>query len=362
MKAEEQTFRNIILATILTYLVGLMLLSIALGDRAPIGAIGFFAATILIGAGIAVAGGLLGFIFGMPKSFLSEAAEQNRKDTSSSLTEGAPESAKATQSRPSASVDEMAPKRQSEMSWANNNLVEVSDWLTKIVVGVGLVQLTEIVKWVRDTGEMIGHGVGLESPLESLRMSFGVTIILVNFGLGFLVTYIYARTFLTILFASVFKQINEGLERTVSEISESTEEIRSVVLEVAKGTGGPSAVLAKLYQPQPKGFRKAIELADSLLSDPDHADDPNLWGYLACGLGQQHGYDMKQGRPEEGLRETADRAYEAVKKTLQLDPSKKGWLRALWDRDAPSYDENEGDLVSLWDDPSQKERFAELLR
>jgi hypothetical protein len=71
--------------------------------------VGAFATAVIAGSCSFLGGGLVGFLFGIPRS---------------------------------ASSGQATPTGEYQ---ANSNLVEVSDWLTKIIVGVGLVQIGRVV-------------------------------------------------------------------------------------------------------------------------------------------------------------------------------------------------------------------------
>src|SRR5204862_8287798 len=73
----------------------------------------------LVAGGAWVTGGLIGFLFGIPRSL----ADQDRR---------------GDQSGPSARYQ------------ANTNLEQISDWLTKILVGVGLVKFTAFARLIVD--------------------------------------------------------------------------------------------------------------------------------------------------------------------------------------------------------------------
>src|SRR2546421_2352803 len=86
----------------------------------------FLFAELLIGAAAISIGGLLGFLFGMPRGQVDD-----------QTSEGNGKSNQAVSYRPS------------------NNLEQVSDWLTKILIGVGLVDLKQLV----GTLNALGHAV-----------------------------------------------------------------------------------------------------------------------------------------------------------------------------------------------------------
>jgi len=103
---------------------------------------------ILITGSAALAGGLLGLLFGIPKSISDPAAVPSpaslpppRQSASPAADEGA-ESSAASASRLSGS-SRSSPSNRSRYA-VNSNLEQVSDWLTKIIVGVGLTQIPGI--------------------------------------------------------------------------------------------------------------------------------------------------------------------------------------------------------------------------
>jgi len=82
----------------------------------------------------------------------------------------------------------------------NNNLLEISNWLTKIIVGAGLVQLNHVVWWVGEVGRRVGLGAGLTGETAAM---FGGALLIFFFCWGFLFVYIQTRTIISFIFASV---------------------------------------------------------------------------------------------------------------------------------------------------------------
>ena len=108
------------------------------------------------------AGSILGFLFGIPHA--SGAASG-----SSTLASGPT----AARSSPSTSLE------------------QVSDWLTKIIIGVGLVELDKIEARLATLGTLISRAVGAGAGNTAVAQLFVVT-----FGaLGFLAGYIWTRVY-----------------------------------------------------------------------------------------------------------------------------------------------------------------------
>ena len=47
----------------------------------------------------------------------------------------------------------------------NTNLEQISDWLTKIIVGVGLVEIWAVIEWFDDIGTTAGPAIWDNPPL-----------------------------------------------------------------------------------------------------------------------------------------------------------------------------------------------------
>lgn len=137
-----------------------------------------WAALLWSGAWFAV-GSFIGFIFGIPRSLSSDTArtgaplpDTDRLDTASGLQ------AASTARGPSTAV--------------NTNLEQISDWLTKIIVGVSLVNSEQIGDVMLRAARTMANSLGGGSARESLALA-----ILVYFGvIGLLGGYLLTRLFL----------------------------------------------------------------------------------------------------------------------------------------------------------------------
>lgn len=140
----------------------------------------------IIGVGILSAGAFLlagflsGFVFGIPRI---------AKDTSNASSSG--HGATGT-GAPHAGA------RWQGTVEPNSNLVEISDWLTKIIVGVGLVQLNRIPGEIERLTVYIANGLrdcdSSACKLSSEALALGIVIFF--FSAGFLIGYLWARLYL----------------------------------------------------------------------------------------------------------------------------------------------------------------------
>ena len=136
--------------------------------------------TALLWSGACIAvGSFIGFIFGIPRSLSSDTArtgeslpDTDRLDTAPGLQ------AVSTARGPSTAV--------------NTNLEQISDWLTKIIVGVSLVNTEQIGDAMLHAARTMAQSLGGGPARESLALA-----ILVYFGVvGLLGGYLLTRLFL----------------------------------------------------------------------------------------------------------------------------------------------------------------------
>lgn len=73
----------------------------------------------------------------------------------------------------------------------NTNLETISDWLTKVIVGIGLVQLREVIGWIDQIGQHAGNAMGGTMVMRVIATSLLVHNFLMGFFQGFLVAYLY---------------------------------------------------------------------------------------------------------------------------------------------------------------------------
>jgi hypothetical protein len=131
-------------------------------------------ALVALGSGLFLAGGsvlagsLIGFLFGVPRRHPDEQgfpALKQENDSSTTVT-----------------VQPYVP---------NTNLEQISDWLTKVIVGIGLVEIRSIVKFFRTIALYSGPAFWNAPAGEVIAGSILVHYSLVGFFQGFLLAYLY---------------------------------------------------------------------------------------------------------------------------------------------------------------------------
>jgi hypothetical protein len=76
----------------------------------------------------------------------------------------------------------------------NTNLEQVSDWITKIIVGLGLVQFRAIGAAVYAIGGSVGLAVAAPTSPQSSAVPFGIALIVGSSVVAFLLCYMWTTT------------------------------------------------------------------------------------------------------------------------------------------------------------------------
>ncbi len=144
----------------------------------------------------------------------------------------------------------------------NNNLVEVSDWLTKIIVGLGLIHLSRAPVYLREAGAYVGEGLkpatagGGPAPAQ-----FAVGLILYFALLGFMAGYLITRLCLGPAF------------READEDTATPSEIQTLMDSAGETDTGERKTLAA----GPKAIAQRLA-AQPLSEVPDEAERLAAWG------------------------------------------------------------------------------------
>lgn len=134
---------------------GLVCVVIYAFTAARFGTIAHALGTFILTAGAAfITGLLIGFLFGIPKSV------------------------------------EPRPGETSGMYSANTNLEQISDWLTKILLGIGLTQMGEITRWVGRTSDYMANNMTLDGHEAMFIASLMIFFVVCGFLDGYLATRI----------------------------------------------------------------------------------------------------------------------------------------------------------------------------
>lgn len=175
--------------------------------------------SLLWGLGWFAAAFLFGFIFAVPK------AAQRKTDSDG---KPAPDSAESTRSQ--------TPTRLK----TNTNLEEISDWLTKVLVGATLTQLIRIPALIKAAAGYMATNMG-----DPAYETFAAAVLLYFCSIGFLTGYVLTRTFFSRQFersesTSVFSQDDkEALRDTAFSIGSDVQVSKAAQHVLAKSDAVP---------------------------------------------------------------------------------------------------------------------------
>jgi hypothetical protein len=306
-----------------------------------------FGGTILVGA-------VLGLLFGIPKS-VSDPTSAPPARPQGRASARSPARVPATKEGEEHPPAEAAP-RSSYM--VNTNLEQISDWLTKIIVGVSLTQIPTIREQFVNVAKYFGEGLAVGNVGDGKAGTVAAALIII-YGLttGFLAGYLFTRIFLP----GAFRRADKEAE-LLKQISEQQE----VVSSLGRVQG---EIYQELYRYDEQGFRTAISKLDELLRSEANQRNPALWVYLAAAHGQAYLWAQKHkprkkeemAQWEAELEEHKDAALTAVRGALALGDAWKPILQVMWNphhlvkKAGQARDEN--DLVPFYSD----RRFKRLL-
>jgi tetratricopeptide (TPR) repeat protein len=147
----------------------------------------------------AVAGGFLGFLFGIPRQLrqsnapTSQLAVATGPGSSGNSTDysqiGSGGADKALEARAAAATNRLYRN--------NTNLEEISDWITKIIVGISLVQATTIYEHVSAAADRFKSSAMADAVGADVVF---VLVLVAGATAGFLFFYLETRTRITMLF------------------------------------------------------------------------------------------------------------------------------------------------------------------
>lgn len=195
---------------------------------------------LLWSMGFCVSGMLLGFLFGIPRSLPSgatnAASEANGSDAAGAGAGAAPGDKSLFTGTP-------APME------INSNLVEVSDWLTKIIVGVGLIELKSLPAATRSMTGFIAPSLAIDADIAKAVVGAIMLFFSVH---GFLTGYLLTRIYLSIiikradnLVKNTSVRLDSGKEIDVSELSrlqqKSLEDMQEAVTQLLLAEGKDEA-------------------------------------------------------------------------------------------------------------------------
>ena len=364
-------------------------------------------------------GFLFGFLFGIPKSLQRKSASED-SESKSNQTDGTAQNGNS-----------------SEILRVNTNLEEISDWLTKVLVGATLTQVVRIPRYVSTVANFMAG-----NSSSDIQSSFSAALLIYFGSVGFLAGYLLTRLFFSGAFkrgdreilpsfaalaqlqsfvvsgkatdpskslqeltkkisqtpisansnaelanavavsslvqgnnlrafeatdivlqrdpkdpwallnrARLFAQIGTDVRATVEQLQQSKASITQETSADIVETIYSELAYYQLYVDAPTGYQAAIATVEEYLSKyrPKQAD---LYINLACAYGQEHALLKSQGASQEEIDQARDRAIEAMKNAIDLNPAARKRLVEMV-KAKPTDEDN--DLTTFIDDTKVKQ-------
>jgi len=254
-KQEESKGKSIFYITFMLAMGVLIicLYSIALGTEKFLSVLSISAIIALTSA---IVGAFIGFIFGIPRT-------------------------------PAA--------KDSENIAANTNLEEISDWITKIIVGVSLVQLNQLSGGIVALGNTLAHGMG-DHPSSFV---FSVSTMIFYFVGGFFLGYLWSRIYLPKI---LLTSMEEGYRRKMKEKENELIETKTLLKDQNIQTDIRKEVESILLQSDPKNYKdfksenfsksNLQPLIDNIIKNFEKKDAESLFGQIIIALYNVRDYNL----------------------------------------------------------------------
>jgi len=229
----------------------------------------------------------------------------------------------------------------------NTNLSKVSDWLTTMLIGVGLTQLHAIDDYLtrfRDFLTQAVEAVGVTGPPAAWIPYAGPLVLVSAACAGFILMYMHMRLNLVRLLHDTEEYLQGTAKSVVQDLARS---VRSPAAGVAQSNqvsvgDALNVMLDALYEPD--GYKRVIAARHNLETTPV-ANDGEFWFYLAAAYGQQWKATEDADEKAQAKANVLDTAQRAIRR----DPK---FRDRLWSISDPSG--TDGDLAGFHDDPDFK--------
>jgi len=222
----------------------------------------------------------------------------------------------------------------SRLMGSNTNLERISEWLTTMIVGVGLSQLTSIGEGMRSFTSFLKA----QGPSATIAMA-GPFILVVGFVSGFIFLYLYTRLLLSPLFLHVEKLMSYVGDE---ENSEDSGEIKRIAERLA--TKRRSSHLRAIADSERLTFEQTMQVLSALLYEENgyrevvavgrklkdtHASEmASYWFIMAAAHGQWFSA-IKETGSEEEKDEIRQAVLDASRRAVARDPQYKRYLAEL---------------------------------
>jgi hypothetical protein len=191
----------------------------------------------LVACGSLLSGALFGFLFGIPRAQTGAAQQPAATSPSTTSPAGTASSQTAAPVAAASTAGAQAPATQRSAFDVNTNLEQISDWLTKIIVGLGLINLEKFPAYLHDLATYFARSLGKEGS-ESVVLALIILFFVCGFLLGYLLTRLFlARAFTRAQELSPTARLQRALQTpvpvsTATELQESSPAVIAAIRHI----------------------------------------------------------------------------------------------------------------------------------
>ena len=217
----------------------------------------------------------------------------------------------------------------------NDNVSRVSDWLTTMLVGVGLTQLNNIDSGLVRFRQLLEvharvFGSGANASAGALPV-IGPMLLVLGVVAGFLYLYLHTRIELVTGFREAEEVLTgadaDTVKAAVAAVASGSVLSRELAAKSAVTVSDSIAVMLKaLYDTANQGFERVIDIGKALATTEATAR-ADYWFYLAAAYGQM--YAASNGADPKILKNIELDALQAAERAVRIDPGYKARLKAI---------------------------------
>lgn len=209
----------------------------------------FASALMLAGAAILL-GGTLGFLFGVPRTLSGDAPQLDATLASSGAT--------------------------SPRYGANTNLEQISDWLTKILVGIGIAQFGAIRAAAGRLFTTLAPSLGNQPSSATFAGALIVYFGLIGFLAGWLLTRLFLAPALSVADRRVLQKIVAADQAAAEGDTEKAAELRQEALDLLQRAAPTAAAYEQLRTGSPPSDARTMEMEALVAKTRANAEQESL--------------------------------------------------------------------------------------
>jgi hypothetical protein len=231
---------------------------------------------------------------------------------------------------------------------SNTNLERVSEWLTTMLVGVGLTQIGSLDDRLLSFSDFLKDRMTVADISTSTLPAIAPFLLMSGLVTGFIFFYLYTRIYLSPLFQYAERVLLPG----GLTLEDGAPKVREAAANLAEARKNPAmrytsmaseisiddsleVIFNLLYEDD--GYRKAIDIGNTLAATPA-GRIAQYWYLMAAAYGQKHHALLLAGAPAHELHQARIAVLGACRKAVQLNYNYKSRLMSLTNPESANND------------------------